>query len=271
MSHKSFSPLASLLLAIALAFAGVLPVSAAPPSNDDIASATVVTEPLPFTDTVDTSEATPGTGDPECSGGFNVPTVWYQYTPSQETYINANTFGSDYNTALDVYVRDAVGNLIAIACNDDTGGLQSEVGLQVYPSTTYYFVVSAFPGEPSGNLVFTVEPLRPLTVDLEIAPTGLLDEAGNVIVRGTITCSRLVWADIYVDVAQRVGHIIIDDTAYQFMLCNQENPWEFVFTSEGRKFRGGKVSVSVQVFLLDPIFGEHSQLSAAAEVQLKRR
>src|SRR5215216_4878856 len=115
MSHKSCSPLAGLLLAIALTFAGVLPVSAAPPSNDDFASATVVTEPLPFTDTVNTSEATTSSDDPECFG--NGPTVWYEYTPSQDMLIEADTFGSDYDTTLSIYTRSP-GSLTQIRCED---------------------------------------------------------------------------------------------------------------------------------------------------------
>src|SRR5215216_1849447 len=114
MSHKSCSPLAGLLLAIALTFAGVLPVSAAPPSNDDFASATVVTEPLPFTDTVNTSEATTSSDDPECFG--NGPTVWYTFTPTQNMYIQVDTFGSDYDTTLSAYTGSP-GNLTQLRCH----------------------------------------------------------------------------------------------------------------------------------------------------------
>jgi hypothetical protein len=67
---------------------GAFPTLAVPPSNDDIASAVVVTEPLPFSDWVSTVEATTAAYDLDCAG--NGPTVWYAYTPSRvDGWINA--------------------------------------------------------------------------------------------------------------------------------------------------------------------------------------
>jgi hypothetical protein len=60
----------------------ILPALAAPPVNDDFDSATVVTEPLPFTDAIDTTEATTAPNDPDCAG--NSPTVWYVFTTTQD-------------------------------------------------------------------------------------------------------------------------------------------------------------------------------------------
>jgi hypothetical protein len=56
-----------------LAFLFATTVHAQPPPNDDFDSATIVVEPLPFNDNVDTSEATTAVDDPDCAG--NVPTV----------------------------------------------------------------------------------------------------------------------------------------------------------------------------------------------------
>ena len=36
----------------------------------------------------------------DCIGGH---TVWYQFTPSEDIRVNANTFGSDYDTGIAVY------------------------------------------------------------------------------------------------------------------------------------------------------------------------
>src|SRR3972149_5660917 len=119
MSHKLFRPFASLILALAITFAGVSPALAAPPSNDDFDFATVVTEPLPFGDAINTLEATTAGDDPDCAG--QGPTVWYSFSPSQDMQIQANTIGSDYDTTLSVYVGSR-GNLPPIAGHADAVG-----------------------------------------------------------------------------------------------------------------------------------------------------
>ena len=60
---------------------------------------------------------------PDCSG--REPTVWYAFRPSAAVRVEANTFGSDYDTTLSVYTG-ARGDLAQLAC-DDTGGRQSQV------------------------------------------------------------------------------------------------------------------------------------------------
>jgi hypothetical protein len=100
MSHKLFRAFAGLLLALTITLAGASPALAAPPANDDFGSATIVPEPLPFSDAINTSEATTAVDDPDCVG--NGPTVWYTFTPSQDMPVRAATIGSDYDTTLSV-------------------------------------------------------------------------------------------------------------------------------------------------------------------------
>src|SRR4051794_11374697 len=105
------------LAAVALVVcAALLPQAAlaSAPSNDDVGAATSIGS-LPYTNTQDTTEATPGTNDPSCVG--NGPTVWYSYTPSSNVHLDANTFGSTYDTTLSVYTGSP-GSLTQIACND---------------------------------------------------------------------------------------------------------------------------------------------------------
>lgn len=131
---------------------------AQPPSNDDFDSATIVVEPLPFNDNIDTSEATTAVDDPDCVG--NGPTAWYAYTPFADSFVTANTFGSNYDTTLSVY-SGSRGSLIQIACNDDFGGLQSRVDWEAQAGETYYLMVGAFASGPGGMLNFTVEEADP--------------------------------------------------------------------------------------------------------------
>jgi hypothetical protein len=126
-------------------------VGLAPPANDDFDSATVISA-LPFTDRVSTVDATTAGDDPSCNG--NEHSVWYSFTPTQDTPIRADTAGSDYATTLGVYTGSR-GSLSEVAC-EPFGG---QVAFTASANTTYFFMVaSACCGNPGGNLVFRVNP-----------------------------------------------------------------------------------------------------------------
>jgi hypothetical protein len=129
----------------------------AAPANDDF-DAPVTISALPFTHTIPTDEATTAVDDPtpSCAAGGTGPTVWYAFTPKRRMTIQANTFGSDYDTDLVVYTGTR-GNLAEVACNDDAQGLQSSVSIQVARGQTYYFMVGAFASGPGGTLVFNLD------------------------------------------------------------------------------------------------------------------
>jgi hypothetical protein len=129
----------------------------AAPANDDFDTPVVISA-LPFTDTIPTDEATTAVDDPTptCAAGGTGPTVWYAFTASRRMTIQANTFGSDYDTDLVVYTGTR-GSLAELACNDDAEGLQSSVSIQVARGQTYYFMVGAFASGPGGTLVFNLD------------------------------------------------------------------------------------------------------------------
>jgi hypothetical protein len=136
------------------------------PANDDFDDAIVFTT-LPFTDNLNTSEATTAADDPAdpedpavCFIGGH--TVWYQFTPSEDTRVNANTVGSDYDTGIAVFTGTR-GALTLIGCNDDvlTGRNRvSSVTFDAVAGQTYYFMVGSFGDSPGGNLVFNVKVAR---------------------------------------------------------------------------------------------------------------
>jgi hypothetical protein len=126
-------------------------VGLAPPANDDFDSATVISA-LPFTDSISTVDASTAGDDPFCNG--NEHTVWYAFTPTQDTPIRADTSGSDYATSLGVYTGSR-GALSQVAC----ASVPAEVSFTATANTTYFFMVaSACCGNPGGNLVFRVNP-----------------------------------------------------------------------------------------------------------------
>ena len=267
MLHKLFHPFASLALALAITFAGVSPALAAPPANDEFNSATTVTEPLPFGDAISTVEATTAGDDPDCFG--QGPTVWYTYTPSQDVLIQANTFGSDYDTTLSVYTGSQ-GNLTQLDCNDDFGSLQSAVTFTAVASEIYYLMVGAFGSGPGGNLSFTVrEPPPPLTLDLQVDATGSFDKPGNAYLRGTLTCSRPVQVELAADVTQPVGKRSIFGFSETFVDCNGETRWELTVPGENGRFAGGQAAVNVLASAFDFETGTAVEAFVSGTVRLK--
>ncbi len=90
-------------------------------------------------------------GEENCAAASDSPSVWYSYTPTEDSLVNVSTCpGATYDTALAVYsgCPGTFANLIT--CNDDACGLQSGVAFQGDAGETYLIRVSGFSGE-SGN------------------------------------------------------------------------------------------------------------------------
>jgi hypothetical protein len=92
--------LPAVLIVSLLSLLLVTPSYAAPPSNDELATATSIGA-LPFTDALNTSDATASAGDPtDCT---NNGSIWYTFTPTTDMRISAATFGSNYDTVFSAY------------------------------------------------------------------------------------------------------------------------------------------------------------------------
>ena len=153
------------------------------------------------------SRSTGAAFDPLCAG--QGPTVWYEYTPAENGSIDANTFGSNYDTTLSVYVG-ARGSLLQIACNDDSGSLQSKVIVPVSAGETYFFMVGSFFGGPGGSLEFTVQENIPLAIDVTIDARGsVVPKEGVATVRGTYSCTKPAEVQVFGELRQRAGRAII--------------------------------------------------------------
>src|SRR2546427_11431261 len=94
--------------------AAALPVIlayAAPPSNDNFASATVVSS-LPFSPpTQSVLESTVETAGGEPMPSCSVPvqsTVWYAFTPSQSGVVQINTVGPPDDTVAAIFTRSSL-------------------------------------------------------------------------------------------------------------------------------------------------------------------
>jgi hypothetical protein len=106
----------SLLIAWSLAFA--VPVLAAAPSNDTFGGATVIGS-LPFTDTLDTTEATTDATDQEANADCGAPatdaSVWYTVTASSDDGLAVDVSQSDYSAGV-IVVTGSPGSFTFVTC-----------------------------------------------------------------------------------------------------------------------------------------------------------
>lgn len=253
-----------------LAFLFATTVHAQPPPNDDFDSATIVVEPLPFNDGVDTTEATTAVDDPDCAG--NGPTVWYAYTPSADGFLTANTFGSDYDTTLSLYTGSR-GSLDQIACNDDFGSLQSRVDWEAEAGETYYLMVGAFGSGPGGLLNFAVEEGEPpLFTDLIVNSATVTPKTGVATVDVTATFAEPVFV-LFTDASliQRSGRGSIFGQAFKelFEVTDAVNvvlPFNDVFGAKG--YIGGPAELCLTAIYDNPSLGTVAR-EKCVEIRLK--
>jgi hypothetical protein len=238
------------LLATIFSLGLTVPAYAAPPPNDDFDNATAIAT-LPFTDTISTVEATTAPDDPDCFG--TSATVWYAFTPDADLRVQADTFGSDYDTTLSVYTGTR-GDLTQLACNDDLQGLQSGVRFDAVAGTTYFFMVGAFGGSPGGNLVFHVQQApSAITVELTV-DRATVDQSGVVTLTGTLTCDMpAVFAEVSGTLTQRKGRFQARGSFSTGADCSPTGEqWSATLTSDtGTIFLPGQATIEATAFACD--------------------
>jgi hypothetical protein len=210
-----------------------------PPANDDFDNAIPITV-LPFTDSINTSEATPAADDPTDCYGTNV-SVWYELTSITNIRIQVDTSYSDYETVVAVYTGTR-GNLYLIACWDSPC-----FTLDVRAGETYYFMVTSYYGM-GGNLVFSVDvappPPPPLTIDLQVDPVNFVNN-GITTVSGTVNSSApLDYGYVSVQVRQKAGRVFI--TGYNntsIYTADGVARWTVKVSGDIGPFKAGKVTV----------------------------
>lgn len=162
--HLRLTPV-HLLLALVLALVGVVNTLAAAPTNDTIETATVISS-LPFSETLDTREATTTDTDPACYRSNH--TVWYQVTATANQRLQAEALGDNYDPTLCVYTG-APGALTMYAGTDDVNGALLQ--FDVVAGETYYILAGAYTVSPGGLLYFTLAVYAPPTSTPTPTPT----------------------------------------------------------------------------------------------------
>lgn len=249
MLHRTRSAAVATACLIALSLLTALPVMAAAPDNDDRADAIVVAN-IPYTNTQDTSEATTEDEDPFCSG--QGPTVWYSFTPSEDIRLEANTFGSNYDTTLLVAIDAGGGDLDVIACNDDAGSdVQSRVRFDAAEGVTYLFMVGAYASGPGGELEFNLleaPPSEDVSVSLNVAGARF-NRDGSATVRGTVSCTGSDWVELYAELSQQVGRFRIIGWGFDYVDCSPDGtPFELNIQGITGSYGGGHAQLYVEAW-----------------------
>lgn len=164
-TQRSFHLLFAALLALSLVLQVAPAQVALAAGHDDLANATEIIPPL-LNDSTNTTGASRDTGEIGGNNGTcnfpaigNTRSVWYRYSPTSDGFLYLDTFGSNYDTVLEVFSGPATptfAQLTSLLCNDDAGTTsQSALVVPVTSGTHYYIVVRRFGGGLGGDLVFS--------------------------------------------------------------------------------------------------------------------
>jgi hypothetical protein len=243
-ARSSMSSTAAFAVALGLVATIGPTASAATPSNDDRGAATVVAD-LPFTDSLDTTDATAQPNDPDCYSDAANPTVWYSFTPGNDATFIARTAGSDYDTTLLVATAGDEG-LDVIDCNDDwdEGSL---VAWAAKGGQEYLLMVGSFFGDPGGQLQFEIRraPPRP-SFALRLARSGTINRHGAAVVSGILRCQGTRGRQtVELSGRQDVGRLRIRGFGSGRVRCGV--PWSVRVRSDAFRFGPGGIVVRAAV------------------------
>ncbi len=114
------------------------------PGNDTINTATNMPVAPPYQYVLNTSSATVDNGTANsCSNGLGFASVWYKYSATNNRKIYLDTFGTNYDTFIAVWLKNPDESLTLLTCNDNASGTnQSAVNLTVSNTVTYYIQVA---------------------------------------------------------------------------------------------------------------------------------
>jgi hypothetical protein len=236
--------IAVLTVALLLLTLQALPALAAPPSNDTISGAAVVS--LGFSQELDTTEATTDANDFElnlgCGASATDASVWYSFTPATNGDVVVDVRGSDYSASV-LVGTGTPGNLQTVRCGSGAVGFTAVAG------TTYYILAVDDQGDGNyangGTLRISINAAPPPpTMDITVDPFGRVDPTTGVAsLSGTYTCSNANFIDVSGQARQALPRLV---TVGSFSFgavgtCDgTSHPWSATIVPESGKFVGGK-------------------------------
>ena len=232
------------VLAMTLSLSLAAPVLAAAPGNDTYAGRTVIGT-LPFTESLDTSEATTDADDDELNAQCGAPetdaSVWYELTPTSDAVVLVDVSGSDYPAGV-LVGSGSPGSFLIVACGPGATAFQALAG------ETYAVLVlddQSDGGGIGGTLTISVdEAPPPPEIDVTVDPTGTFSQSGSVTVTGSLVCTGTDFAFVEVQARQRVGRAFIDGFGGSEVVCDgTPQQWVVEVMGDGL-FKGGSATVT---------------------------
>ena len=238
------SGVATAALALTTVVVTAAPALAAPPSNDTYAGRTVVGS-VPFTQSVDTTEATTDADDAEinalCGAPVTDASVWYEFTAQADGGMIVDVSESSFSAG-EIVATGSPGNWTVVACAPGAAGWSAVAG------ETYTILVFDDQSDGGGNggvlnITIDVAPPAP-TIDVTVNPVGQFDSrTGSATISGTVTCTGEVqFAFMDVELRQTVGRVstITGISSLDVVCDGTTQSWSVeVFPISGR-FAGGK-------------------------------
>jgi hypothetical protein len=232
-------------LVLLLSIAFTAPVLAAPPSNDTYAGRTVIGS-LPFTQELNTTEATTDADDEELNAECGAPaldaSVWYELTPTSDVTVLVDVSGSNYPAGV-LVGTGSPGSFSIVACGP--GG----AAFDAFAGETYAILVIDDQSDGAGNggtLTIAVdEAPPPPAIDVTV-DSGTFTKSGSATVTGTVVCDAdAEFAFIEVQLRQRAGRVFIDGSGGTDVLCDGTvQPWTAEVFGNG-VYKGGGATATV--------------------------
>jgi hypothetical protein len=224
-----------------------VPAWAAAPDNDSYAGRTVIGS-LPFSQTLDTSEATTDADDAPVNALCGYPatdaSVWYEVTAPVTGTLVVNLYASSYSAGA-VVATGGPGSWTYSGCITQYGTPPVSAG-QTY--TILVFDDQWDGGGNGGTLNISLDwGPPPPTLEIAVNPSGSVDpRSGEATVTGTATCTNAQWASVYLGLRQPVGRLVtISGDGYTSLLCDgTTRTWTVEVYPYSGKFAGGKATVN---------------------------
>lgn len=243
---------------------------AAAPANDAIGGAIEIGA-IPFSDSVDTTEATTDADDAALNENCGAPatdaSVWYELAGTGgDVFVDVS--GSDYSAGV-LVGAGSPGSLEIVACGPGAVGFFAESG-------TDYFILAIDDqldgGGNGGQLSISVDvPPPPPEISITVDPRGTFNSRnGKATVSGTATCSGegIEFSSLDGQLSQRAGRVIIRGFFFTELVCDGAmHPWTAEVTADNGLFKGGNATVLANAFACNAFScGEDS---VEQEVRLK--
>lgn len=244
-------PAAAAALTLGLIAVSAPAAHAAPPGNDTYDGRAVIGS-VPFSTTVDTSEATTDAEDAALNTNCGAPatdaSVWFEHTATADGALVADVSASDYTAGV-LVATGGPGNWEIVACGPDAVAWHTVAG-QTY---TLLAIDDQYDGAGNGGtLRMTVdEAPPPPVIEATADPTGTFNRKdGTATITGTVTCTGPAeFAGLFVDVEQRVGRGSVIGGGETDVLCDGQ-PHKFAVVAQpfNGSFAGGKTATITFAF-----------------------